>query len=90
MDPELASRPGFEGCRQVTGYDQLLHDDLAQVSFFQGMKTDSWQNYMHRRLDIGIFLSLEDDDEIDIIHFAGIKYHQTRESSSKTTKYLHH
>jgi len=83
MDPELASRPGFEGCRQVNGYGQVLYGDLAPVSFFQGMKTDSWQNYMHRRLDIGIFLSLDNDDEMDTIHFAGIKHHQTRASSSK-------
>ena len=60
------------------------------MSFFQGMKTDSWQNYMHRQLDIGIFLSLDNDDKMDTIHFAGIKYHQTRESSSKITKCLHH
>ena len=46
MDPEPASRPGFGGCRQVTGYGQLLHGDLAPVSFFQGTKTDSWQNYI--------------------------------------------
>jgi len=92
MDSELASRPGrtgFEGCRQVTGYDQLLHDDLAPVSFFQGTKTDSWQNYIHQRLDIGVFLSLDNDDEIDIFYFAGNKYHQTRESSFKITKCLH-
>jgi len=35
---------------------------------------------MHRRLDIGVFLSLDNDDEMDIIYFAGIKYHQTHES----------
>ena len=78
MYSELASRPGrtgFEGCRQVNGYGQLLYGDLALVSFFQGMKTDSWWNYMHRRLGIGIFLSLDDDDEIDIINFAGIIYY---------------
>ena len=46
--------------------------------------------YMHRRLNIGIFLSLDNDNEMDIINFAGIKYHQTRQSSSKTTKCLHH
>jgi len=40
MDPELAFRPGktgFEECRQVDRYDQLLYDDLAPVSFFQKM-----------------------------------------------------
>ena len=30
--------------------------------------------YMHRRLDIGVFLSLDNDDKTDTIHFAGIIY----------------
>jgi len=46
---------------------------LFQCPFFQGIKTDSWQNYMHQQLDI--VLSLDDDDEIDIINFAGIIYY---------------
>ena len=87
MDPEHASRPGSEGCRQVTAYGQLLYDDFDPVSFFQGTKTDSRQNY----IIIGgstYASSLHNNDEIDIIHFAGIWYYPItpRESSLKITK----
>ena len=78
MDPKLASRPantGFEGYRQINGYGQLVYDDLAPVSFFSGNENRLLAElYMHHRLDICVVLSLDNDDEIVIIHFAGTIY----------------
>jgi len=71
MDPELASRHGkidFKECSQVNRYGQLLDDDLAAVSLSQATKneiTDSWQCNKCILVDIGVFLSLENNDEED-------------------------